>query len=163
MDEGPDIIRPVIEPAIQSTKPLRPKRSAFNRLTLIVMWLAFIVSAVCFGLGVYFFAGFVENDRGVAHLAYALFISMSVSAVGYVPALWVGFLARTTLNLGARHVTWILTLLLILPWLGLCWLAVRLGGVGIFVGTTMGVVAFVWLFWALIVALRAFQHRAKPQ
>ncbi len=150
----PDIIRPVGGVVHRSSRSSNRLDFKNHRRDWLMTGLCAILAGLAWLGSAVFFAGFVENDRGVTHLLAAFITAFGLGAFAYGPLMIIGFFAwqaakkRRPLTLMRA----IIALLLILPWGVLGVFLWPLGGLARGVGVIsvfMVVVTAIWAFKSL--------------
>lgn len=152
-----DILRP-----IATAKPharALPKTDGFTRLTRILQILAVLLALVATGLSIWFFSGFVENDRGIWHLLSAFLFSFGIGALAFLPAIIIARLAGKTIENGPVSLYAWLAIALILPWVVLSIFLLRLGNHWIWASCGILTFCLFCLAWAVNV-IRLSRHIA---
>jgi len=111
-----------LKPIAATAQTARPVTDLYSRLVFI---LSVLLALISFGMSAFAFAGFAENDTGAVHLSSAFLLCFGVGALAYVPLGIIAIYARKAVNVPLPRYRAIVTLLLVLPWFGLCYYLLR--------------------------------------
>ena len=127
--DGQEIERAAITP-IAPPEHLRAEIPAetgdfFSKCVLVLSVVLAITALIASAIG---FAGFAENDQNFTHLLSAFALCFGIGALAYVPLSIIAVYARKAVWRPLPKIRAIIVLLLILPWLFLCYYLYQLGG-----------------------------------
>lgn len=133
----------------QTRASLSPFLRHYSLLILILMSLATVFA---FGVSIWYFAGFAENDGGGVHLFSAALICFGVGALFYLPAYWTARRAYRTIKEPQIKHRFILPAFFGFPWLVFGFFLQAMDGWWVHAGwavSAMGMLAIGWT-WALL-------------
>lgn len=131
-----------------------------RRADLLAATLAGIGALLSIAGALWFFLGFAENDTRPEHLVSALALTLILFAFAIIPFVCVAAIARRAHRYGTKraHLFW--TLLLMLPWIGLGWLAISFTPLPLWCGLLMTGLAALLSLWAFVSLI--LDWNAKP-
>ena len=145
-DVTDETLKPIATAASKSTDNTIPIGRQADILAALIASLGAIFSVLG---ALWFFVGFVENDKRPEHLISALALTLILFAFAIIPfALTAGF-ARHAYQKGTKRVHLLWTLLLMLPWVILGTLAISHTPLPIWCGLIMTSFAALLSLWAL--------------
>ena len=146
-------------------KPIQPARAhgamigrPASRFTFA---LALLTAIGTFGLSVYFFIGFAQTDTGLWSLLSAAALCFGVGALAYMPCALIALWARQARRGGgSRQHLW-LSLLLLLPWLGLSIIAIIFSALPVVYSAAALIITALLLLWPVkgLMASKASSNR----
>ncbi len=138
------------------TKPEHAGLTPFlRRYSLLVIGLSSVMTVGAFGLSAWYFLGFLEIDRGIAHLLSAALMCFGVGALFYLPAYWIARRAYRVIKQPEESHVVIQPAFLVFPWLVFGFFLQALDGWWAYAGW------FSWIMGALIIGwVWALRHRS---
>lgn len=156
---GPDSDKDILTPLSASAgKALHAPRSLTRDIDGAVYGLSILAALTSFGLSAYFFYGFWETDQGMWTLLNSAALCFGVGALAIGPALVTATAARRALRGTARAGSFMIVLVMALPWLGLSLLLCFGSAMPFILGVFPLLISVLWTVWAFF-GLRRPQTR----
>lgn len=133
-----------------SERPPRPALPRGRSADLIASGFAACGLILSLIAALWFFFGFAENDTRPEHLLSALVLTTLLFSFAVIPFGIVTELCRRAYRQGASKASYLWTLLLMLPWIGLSIVAMKHTPLPIWCGVLIGSLAVILTLWALV-------------
>ncbi len=138
-----------INPPERKASPSAPD-TPFGILSRFVRFLCVVLGLIAIGVSFYMFMGFVENDKGIGHLASALTLCLTVGALAFMPLACITHFSHYSYYRGPSRRYAVLTLLFVIPWMVVGGLLIPNGGIWPVIGAIIIVASLIIGFWAVV-------------
>lgn len=137
-----------VDPEPPSKVPPLAGQPQLAKSSFVVMLVSALAGLAAFGLSIYFFLGFAENDVQFGALSSAFLLCFGVGALAYGPMFWITNIARRVRLKGPSKRDVLLVLALMIPWLILSMSLIATRFPLIIIGVVLTVLCMFILTWA---------------
>lgn len=125
IDQRDDETLKPIAPREVSANASSPNEDFFSKL-IFALSSALVIAALVGSA--YAFAGFAENDQGIAHLLSALVLCFGLGALIFLPAALIAQYAKEAIHTPLSPIRVLIILSIVMPWLLFCYYLFKVEG-----------------------------------